>query len=103
MHFISPYDQVDVMEGQGTCIVEVQQQLEDLRGRDPSGRPDIVVAPIGGGGLMSGVSVASKGLWSDGPPVLVVGTEPSGPCSARLPVPLHGRSSAEASSCRATL
>lgn len=99
MLFIPPYDHIDVIEGQvrlmkrpclvgrvnltlsssifthqGTCVLEVANQIQNVWG--PVGSiPDIVMAPIGGGGLMSGTSVASKGLWKD---VVVVGAEPEG-------------------------
>ncbi|MBL9048649.1 MAG: threonine ammonia-lyase IlvA [Tabrizicola sp.] len=47
-HFLSPFDDPDVIEGQATVAVELLQQL----GR----APDLVVLPVGGGGLASGVT-----------------------------------------------
>lgn len=46
-HFLSPFDDADVIEGQATVAVEVLDQL----GR----APDMVVLPVGGGGLAAGV------------------------------------------------
>ncbi|GAN59039.1 threonine ammonia-lyase [Acetobacter cibinongensis] len=54
--FIHPYDDPAVMAGQGTCALEL---LED------AGPLDMLVAPIGGGGLLSGCSVASKAIRPD--------------------------------------
>jgi len=46
-HFLSPFDDVDVIEGQASVGVEIEQQLD--------GVPDLIVMPVGGGGLSSGV------------------------------------------------
>lgn len=73
VHFISPYDHIDVLQGQGTTIVECARQIGAIWG--DSVEPDFVVAPAGGGGLMSGVSVASKGYWKN---CKVVAAEPTG-------------------------
>jgi threonine dehydratase/serine racemase len=63
---ISPYDHPDVIAGQGTAALEL---LEDVPGLDA------LVAPVGGGGLVSGVSIVAKG-WST--PVRVFAAEPRG-------------------------
>lgn len=47
-HFLSPFDDPDVIEGQSSVAVEILEQL----GR----APDVVVLPVGGGGLASGVT-----------------------------------------------
>jgi threonine dehydratase len=47
-HFLSPFDDPDVIEGQATVAVELLEQL----GR----APDLVILPVGGGGLASGVT-----------------------------------------------
>ncbi|MBA3911718.1 MAG: threonine dehydratase [Rhodobacter sp.] len=47
-HFLSPFDDPDVIEGQATVAVEMLEQL----GR----APDLVILPVGGGGLASGVT-----------------------------------------------
>lgn len=46
-HFLSPFDDLDVIEGQASVAVEILDTMET--------RPDIVVVPVGGGGLASGV------------------------------------------------
>ena len=51
--FVHPFDDVDVMAGQGTIALEIIEQLEQL---------DAVVVPIGGGGLIAGVACAIKEL-----------------------------------------
>lgn len=61
---IPPYDYLDVMAGQGTATKELIEQVGEL---------DIVVAPLGGGGLLSGTAVAARGLC---PEVEVYGVEP---------------------------
>jgi threonine dehydratase len=63
---IHPFDDPAVMAGQGTAALEL---MEDAAGLD------IVLAPIGGGGLISGVSTAVKALR---PAARVVGAEPAG-------------------------
>jgi threonine dehydratase len=46
-HFLPPFDDLDVIEGQATVAVEIEQQLGKI--------PDHIVLPVGGGGLSSGV------------------------------------------------
>ena len=46
-HFLSPFDDADVIEGQASVAVEILDQLGQM--------PDLVVLPVGGGGLASGV------------------------------------------------
>ncbi|MFI4936138.1 MAG: pyridoxal-phosphate dependent enzyme [Caulobacterales bacterium] len=62
---IHPYDNLDVMAGAGTAAVELMEQAPDL---------DAVIAPIGGGGLISGTAVAVKSLSAK---TRVVGVEPA--------------------------
>jgi threonine dehydratase len=59
---IPPYDDPAIIAGQGTCGLEI---LEDL--------PDLVLAPVSGGGLLSGIAAAIK---HQRPEVRVVGVEP---------------------------
>lgn len=47
-HFLSPFDDLDVIEGQASVAVEIEDQL----GR----APDVVLLPVGGGGMSSGVA-----------------------------------------------
>ena len=51
--FIHPFDDPDVIAGQGTIGLEILDQLKDV---------DVIVVPIGGGGLISGVAYAAKSL-----------------------------------------
>jgi threonine dehydratase len=53
-HFLAPFDDPDVIEGQASVAVEIMEQL----GR----APDMVVLPVGGGGLSSGVSTYLKAV-----------------------------------------
>lgn len=64
--FIHPFDDEDVIAGQGTIGLEILDQLENV---------DAVVVPIGGGGLISGVAFAIKQL---NPNVRVYGVQASG-------------------------
>ena len=61
---IRPFDDYDVMAGQGTLGIELAEQ---------AGEVDLVLVPIGGGGLCAGVSTAIKALR---PGVSVIGVEP---------------------------
>jgi threonine dehydratase len=65
-HFIHPYDDNDVIEGQATAALELLQQVPGL---------DMIITPIGGGGLISGAALATHGL---SPQTRVVGVEPEG-------------------------
>ncbi len=51
--FVHPFEDDEVMSGQGTVTLEMFEEIEDL---------DALVVPVGGGGLISGMSVASKAL-----------------------------------------
>lgn len=62
--FIPPFDDPDVIAGQGTAGLEVLEDLPDV---------DVVMTPVGGGGLISGIATAIKSLK---PEVRVVGVEP---------------------------
>ncbi len=63
---IHPFDNADVMAGQGTVALELLEQVPDL---------DALVCPIGGGGLISGAAVAAHGI---NPRIRILGAEPSG-------------------------
>lgn len=62
--FIHPYDNPNIVTGQGSAAIELLEDKPDL---------DILLAPIGGGGLMSGTAIAASGLAPD---TTVIGAEP---------------------------
>lgn len=74
--FIEPYDDEDVIAGQGSLAVEVHQSLT-AEGETA----DFVFVPIGGGGLVSGVSAYMSEAM---PETKIVGVEPSGAASMQL-------------------
>ncbi|MEM7053818.1 MAG: threonine/serine dehydratase [Pseudomonadota bacterium] len=61
---IPPYDHDDIIAGQGTLALEFVQQIDDL---------DVIVAPVGGGGMLAGITLAVADRN-----VRVVGAEPAG-------------------------
>lgn len=63
---IPPYNHPDIIAGQGTAALELLETHPDL---------DVIVAPIGGGGLMSGTCIASRGV---NPTIQIIGAEPKG-------------------------
>lgn len=63
---VPPFDHEWIIEGQGTCGLEILEQVPDV---------DIIVVPVGGGGLVSGVAAAVR---QSRPDVRVVGVEPTG-------------------------
>jgi threonine dehydratase len=65
--FIPPYDHLDVIEGQATCALEfIEDQSSDL---------DILMAPVGGGGLLGGTALVAHYL---NPNIEVIAGEPTG-------------------------
>ncbi|MBK7333324.1 MAG: pyridoxal-phosphate dependent enzyme [Betaproteobacteria bacterium] len=62
---IHPFDNADVIAGQGTAALELLEDVPSL---------DVVIAPVGGGGLLSGTSIAAKGVK---PGIRVFGAEPA--------------------------
>ena len=66
MTFIHPFDDPAVATGQGTIAMEILQELPLV---------DVILVPVGGGGLATGVSVLAKML---NPKIRVLGVEPSG-------------------------
>lgn len=64
--FVHPFTDDDVMSGQGTVALEMFEEIDDL---------DAIVVPVGGGGLISGMSIASKALK---PNVRVIGVSAEG-------------------------
>lgn len=63
---VPPFDHEWIIEGQGTCGLEILEQVPGV---------SVVVVPVGGGGLASGVAAAIKQTRSD---VRVIGVEPAG-------------------------
>jgi threonine dehydratase len=72
--FIHPFDDPEVIAGQGTIGLELLEQVQDL---------EAVVVPIGGGGLISGIACALK---ETNPKIRVIGVEPE-----KLPSMLRAR------------
>ena len=64
--FIHPYNDVRIIAGQATAAMELFEEIDNL---------DIIVAPIGGGGLLSGTSLATSYI---SPNTKVFGAEPEG-------------------------
>ncbi len=63
--FIHPFDDPEVIAGQGTIAIELEQQLEE--------KPYAIYIAVGGGGLISGISLYIKKIW---PEVKIIGVEP---------------------------
>lgn len=68
--FVHPFDDIDVLEGQGTIALEILEEMPDV---------EVIVVPIGGGGLISGIAAAAKMIKPD---IKIIGVEPSGAASA---------------------
>jgi len=66
--WISPYNDLEVVHGQGTVGVELWQQLD---------RVDAVLVPVGGGGLISGIAAYLKAV---DPKIQVIGCQPRNSC-----------------------
>lgn len=66
--FIHPFDDLDVIMGQGTLALEIIKELDDV---------DTILVPIGGGGLISGIAFVIKMLK---PTIKIIGVEPDGAC-----------------------
>jgi threonine dehydratase len=63
-HFIHPYNHPMVIAGQGTVAMEFLEEVPDL---------DVIIAPVGGGGLISGICISAKHIKTT---IKVVGCEP---------------------------
>jgi threonine dehydratase len=87
--YIPPFDDPDVIAGQGTAGLEILDDLPDV---------DVVVVGVGGGGLLSGVAAAIR---QSRPPVRIYGVEPRGSdaltqgLAAGQPVTIRPRSIAD--------
>ena len=64
--FIPPYNDYRVISGQGTAAMELCEEVADL---------DVMMTPVGGGGLLSGTALATSAL---SPKTLVIAAEPKG-------------------------
>lgn len=67
-YFVPPYDHHDTICGQGTVALEILDQCS-------GNPPDVVIAPVGGGGLLAGVATVIK---AKAPGCKVIGAEPMG-------------------------
>lgn len=63
--FVHPFDDYDIMAGQGTIALEMLEDAPDL---------EVLPVPIGGGGLISGVATAAKAVKPD---IRIIGCEPA--------------------------
>jgi threonine dehydratase len=63
-NFVHPYDDIDVIAGQGTIGIEILEQLKE--------HPDYIFIPVGGGGLLAGISVYLKTI---NPKIKIVAVE----------------------------
>lgn len=64
--FIHPFNDINVIYGQGTIALEIFEDLKDI---------DVIICPIGGGGLISGISLASKEI---NPNIKIIGVQAEG-------------------------
>ncbi len=65
LSFIHPFDDPDVIAGQGTIAIELEKQVSEP--------PEAIYIAVGGGGLIAGISVYIKEIW---PKVKIIGVEP---------------------------
>jgi threonine dehydratase len=70
--FIHPFNDVDIMAGQGTIAIEILEELKDA---------DAILVPVGGGGLISGIAVAAKAIKPD---IKIIGVEAEGANAMKL-------------------
>ena len=66
MTYISPYNDINIIAGQGTITLEIYKELEEV---------NIIIVPIGGGGLISGIALAAKLL---NPNIKIIGVQTKG-------------------------
>lgn len=71
MTFIHPFDDLDVATGQGSIAMEIVQELPTV---------DYIIVPVGGGGLITGISTLAKML---NPKIKVIGVEPTAAASMK--------------------
>ncbi len=68
---IHPYNDERIIAGQGTVTLELMEEYTNL---------DAIIAPVGGGGLMSGTCIAARGINKN---IILIGAEPTGADDAR--------------------
>src|SRR5699024_10096166 len=68
--FVHPFNDKDVIEGQGSVALEILEEVPDT---------DIILVPLGGGGLIAGVASAAK---QTNPNLQIIGVEPEAAASA---------------------
>ena len=76
--FVHPFDDLDIATGQGTIAMEIVQELPTV---------DYILVPIGGGGLVTGVSTLAKML---NPKIQVIGVEPAAAASMTAAIKAGG-------------
>ena len=64
--YISPYNDINIIMGQGTITLEIYKELENV---------NTIIVPIGGGGLISGIAFAAKSL---NPNIKIIGVQTKG-------------------------
>jgi threonine dehydratase len=74
MTFIHPFDDYDIIIGQGTIGAEILEENPDV---------DEILVPIGGGGLIAGIALAAKSIKKD---IKIIGVCPSGANSMKLSI-----------------
>jgi threonine dehydratase len=67
---VPPYDHPDIIAGQGTAAIELLETAPEL---------EVLVAPLGGGGLLAGCAIAAQGIK---PGMEIIGAEPAGAADA---------------------
>ncbi|WP_432406659.1 threonine ammonia-lyase [Wukongibacter sp. M2B1] len=70
--FVHPFNDLDIMAGQGSIGIEILNELQNT---------DIILVPVGGGGLISGIAVAAKSI---NPDIKIIGVEPEGAKAMKL-------------------
>ncbi len=68
--FIHPYDDADIITGQGTIALEILDELDDVQ---------MILVPIGGGGLVSGIACAARAIK---PEIKIIGVQSAACASA---------------------
>ncbi|MCY3679248.1 MAG: threonine ammonia-lyase [Gemmatimonadetes bacterium] len=85
--YVHPFDDPDLIAGQGTLGLEIMDQFPEV---------ELVVVPIGGGGLISGISMAVKSI---NPDVRVIGVESSGAPAMKRSVEAGSRVTLDSVDC----